>query len=103
MATLGGGGTCAGVCVTGGGITLGVIIAIVNGVSCGMVGGFSGCDCSESRGNERGSQLEKSSRILVIAVSFSWQIVVGASFTAQERNFRAWTMRLLLLTVGWER
>ena len=33
VATLGGGGMCAGVCVTGGEITLGGSIAVVHGVS----------------------------------------------------------------------
>ena len=65
--------------MTRGVINLGGSIAIVNGVSCGMGGGCSGCGCSESRGNERGSQLEKSSCRLVIAVSFSCKIVAGAS------------------------
>ena len=55
---------------TGGGTTLGGSIVVVNGVGCGMGGGCSGCDCAESRGIEWGSQLVKSSRSLVIAVSF---------------------------------
>ena len=79
---------------TGGGTTLGGSIAVVNGVSYGMGGECSGCNCdecdrSESRGIEQGSQLVKSSRSLAITVSCSWQIVAGASFTVQERKLRA--------------
>ena len=88
---------------TGGGNTLGGSIAVVNGVGYGMGGGCSGCDRSESRGIGQGSQLVKSSRSLVISKSCSRQILAGASFTVQERKLRAWAMRLLSLTVGWER
>ena len=55
--------------VTGGGITRGGSIDVVNGVNCRIWGGCSGCGYSESRGNEQGSQFENSSCSLVIAVS----------------------------------
>ena len=100
MTTLVGWVTCVEGDATGVGITLGGIIAVFNGASCGMGGGCYGCCHAESRGIDQGSQLENSSRSLVIAVSFSWQIVVRVYLTAQERNLRAWTMRYLLMTVG---
>ena len=75
MTPLVGGGTCVGGDVNGDGINLGGSISVVNGVSCSMGGRCSVCGRNESRGIERGSQLVKSSRSLVIAVSCSWQIV----------------------------
>ena len=102
VTTLGGGYTCMGEDETGWVITLGGSIVVVNRVSCGMGGGCSGCGHTESRGIEWGSQLEKISCSLVVAVSCSWQIVERAYFTAQDRKLIAWTMQSLLLTVGWE-
>ena len=103
MTPLVGGGTCVGGDVNGDGINLGGSISVVNGVSCSMGGRCSVCGRNESRGIERGSQLVKSSRSLVIAVSCLWQIVAGATFTEQEIKSRAWKMQSLSLTVGWER
>ena len=48
-----------------------------------------------------GIQSVKRSRSFEIAVSCSWWMVAGASLTAHERKFKAWTMRSPLVTVGW--
>ena len=50
-----------------------------------------------------GTQFVKRSRSFAIAVSCSWWMVAGASFTAHERKFKAWTMRSPSVTVGWVR
>ena len=50
-----------------------------------------------------GIQFVKRSRSFEIAVSCSWWRVAGASLIAQERKFKAWTMRSPSVTVGWVR
>ena len=80
MTTIGLGDLGVGSDATGGATTLVGSIAAVTGGGGGMGGGCYGCDLSniigvassEIGGIERGSQLLKSLRILVIAVSCSW-------------------------------
>ena len=48
-----------------------------------------------------GIQFVKRSRSFEIAVSCLWWMVAGASLMAHQRKFRAWTMRLPLVTVCW--
>ena len=50
-----------------------------------------------------GIQFVKRSRSFEIAMSCSWWKVAGASLTAQERKFKAWTMQSPSVTVGWVR